>query len=265
MPGFTEEMRQKAIATRQRNARIRREGGVGLLDKPAESTTQSAPLDGELLQSEDSVAAQLKRLALALAGAADDQIESNKALGEIEDLLGTLRPKDFPALAASPQVQAFVEMLGATVADRNPSLPPGTIINQGTLAAQKIPWTHQHVLAMVRSGEMPMVRFTPTATVELGWNNLVVVARADEEVELPKCFYDVYMESRRLIKAGRQHADVLFKRANSVDPDVADVLGQGTARVRAMHQGDKSGYMPGAGFFTPGLDEGEAEGDGGAA
>jgi hypothetical protein len=60
------------------------------------------------------------------------------------------------------------------------------------------PWTMEEILNMANAdpdGPSGWVTFIPENTVPIGWNNLVWNVTKDFPNKVPKCFYDVYMNS----------------------------------------------------------------------
>ena len=65
----------------------------------------------------------------------------------------------------------------------------------------------------VELGHMPMVTFVPDQSQHIGFNYVKIWVNAGEETTVPKCFYDVYMQSQRdSIAAFRNAEGVLASR-----------------------------------------------------
>jgi hypothetical protein len=225
--GFTRESARAAAERRHANK----------TDSPS-SAMAEAP-------APDAANEELMRLATALADAASKKADQAKALADVEAFLGRLKPGDYPDLAASPVVQAFVEQLAERKAADRPDDPPGTIYNRGTLAESKKDW---QVGDLVPEKGWPWVYdYEPSVSEVVIWNGVHAVFTEGVPWSGPKLFVDQLNESRRATRLAREHAEYLMRMRNTIsDPSLHD---SGTARVRGVGKGS---YLPGAGVFDAG-------------
>lgn len=216
---------------------------------PLDDTEEYAGPTGS---ADDGGAAILQQMANIFQDAAGKKTAQIGVLREVEGLLGKLTPEDYPSLAKSPQIQAFIELLGTHAAELHPDALPGSIQNPGSLAVNKRPWEWRHMK------DFEMKTFTPNETILIVWQGLPLQLVADEEMTVPKPFYDTYMERKSATLTAREHADILYRRkdvmdlrerAGGVRADPS-VMNDGTSKVRAQGQG-RDGYKPGAGMFNP--------------
>jgi len=213
-----------------------------------------------IVDAADDLIAQLGQ---ALLQSGKSRAERNRQLSEVERVLSKLSPRDFPDLADNPVVLRFLDAMAERQAELHPQDPPGTIYNKGTLAANKKRWQWSDLRPVYDSDGklirgMPEITFTPIETIPVTYNGLTLMLIAEQEMTIPKCFYDIFMERRRGLETAREHAAVLFRQRGGIDPTRADpsVMGEATARVRGHGMGSE-GYRPGAGMFPLGAEEGE--------
>lgn len=76
---------------------------------------------------------------------------------------------------------------------------PGTVINRGTLAEAKIPWTWADVKRRSAAGdwEFQEMTFISPITRKIGWNSLIVAMEAGVEITTYRVFYDLAVKSMR--------------------------------------------------------------------
>jgi hypothetical protein len=142
----------------------------------------------------DDEATLLAQLGAELQAVASDKLARTAKLKQIEQVLGGMSVKDYAELAESPIIQNFAKMFGAD------DLAPGQVKNRGTLAERTRDWTMHDVNELIKKGEMPLVRFTPNESLPLTWNGLQIYVIANEECEVPRCFYDIYKEHVQAVK-----------------------------------------------------------------
>lgn len=202
----------------------------------------------------------LTNLANAFSDMAKAPRQRDQKIDEIGRLLASLNPSDYPKLMENPAIEKVLDMLDERQQAKSPNDPPGTIYDAGTMAQRKKPWTERDLRLIIERGDMPIVEIPdPRKTTTITWNGLTRVIIADRPNWLEKCFADVYYESRHNERAGKEHADYMFRNANSVsDPSI---LNEGSMRVRAMVEklpGAPELYRPGGGWQdTPRAVEGE--------
>lgn len=184
--------------------------------------------------------------------------ERARAIEQVEGLIGQLDPKDYPELAKSPAMQAFLEVLAEHKAESAPATdPPGTIYrDKNGIAVSKKPWTLRDCYE-----QYLLVEFTPLESKLVLFAGVPWYFVAEETVRVPKIFVDTYLESRRQTRVAYEHAQYLFKKGDRLsDPTVLTPV---TARVRAS--GDGGWFEPGGGGIAgpgPQMEEG---GEGGEA
>lgn len=240
-----DRMRARAVEIRAEKAALKAAWKESKADQSPPQTTVAE--DAGVVMGDRTSEEILANLAAVFAQAAGNKAAHAKALGEVEAVLSKLSPKDFPELAESPVIQQFLDQMAERNAELHPDDPPGTIYNRGTLGMTKKRWQWSDLKDAER------VRLTPTETIPITYQGLTMVLQADMDMEIPKPFYDVYMERRRGMETARQHAAFLFRQRDNIDPNRADpsVLSSSSGMVRGHGQGN-TGYKPGAGAFNPG-------------
>ena len=207
----------------------------------------------------------LTQLARTLMQAASKKANQKKVLDDLGRILDQIDPKAHPELAEDPTIQAFVEKIGGARIQQAQArgMPPGTVVGTG-MAAQALPWTLNDVVNLVKNehGEPVYVTFTPTETTPVFFNGVRCQLIADEEVTIPKAFYDLYQESRRLTRLGEQHKAYMMGKSSYLPPKLAaeGEAAVATARVRAFM--DMGGQRGGGSILvgTDGLDRREPAG-----
>ena len=139
----------------------------------------------------DESTALLEQAAQLLGKAASDRKNRDQALKEVEGVLSKLKMVDFPELAESPIVAAFVKAMGMG------DLKPGEVKNKGTLAEREREWNYKD---LQDPGQFKQVTFTPAETVPITWNGLSFQLVADEEITVPEPIWNVYREHREALK-----------------------------------------------------------------
>ncbi len=145
----------------------------------------------------DEQAEDLARAAALLGKAASDRKHRKEILKEAEDALSNLKLVDFPDLAESPVVQAFLKTMGTG------DLQPGEVRNKGTLAEREHEWSLTDINRMVKAGTMPLKKFIPDESIPLTFNGVQIRIVAGEETEVPECFYNIWREHREALKQAR--------------------------------------------------------------
>ena len=186
----------------------------------------------------DDVALKMRQLGSELVAVANDQIARAAKLKEVEHFLGNLKVKDFPELAESSVIQQFVQMFDTK------GMRPGETRNAGTLAAIEHEWSWSDIQDGVRSGKLPLVRFTPNETIKVTFNGLQLQLIADQECEVPRCFFDIYMEHRKALRQAVVNENYLMG-ISDVPPD-PNWMTPESAIVRAWStQGRRYGRVSG--------------------
>lgn len=212
--------------------------------KKTEEVLQDAAAE-ELTPEPDDVAAELSRLGAELQAVAGNKLAREAKLKEVERVLSKLRIEDFEELSESPTIQKFVAMLAKT-----DDMRPGEVKNKGTLAEVQRDWTWRDIQDMVRSGQMPLVRLTPGETITLTFQGLALRVNANEECEIPRCFYDIYRDHVKAINQAAINERWLMG-VSDVPPD-PNWMTPMSAIVRAHSmQGQERGLK--SGFLTTGV------------
>ncbi|MCK9602386.1 MAG: hypothetical protein M0R06_25295 [Sphaerochaeta sp.] len=180
----------------------------------------------------DDMADLLKQAAQQLSQAASDKEHRSARLKEVEATLSKIKLVDFPELADSPVVQAFIKAMGFD------DLTPGEARNKGTLAEREREWTWKDM------AQLPKVKFIPNETIVLTFNGLPLQVVADQECEVPEPFYNIWKDHRKAIMEARQHTQYLLGFSDQPpDPNWLTVEG---AEVRAWStQGRRLGKVSG--------------------
>ena len=185
----------------------------GKIMKEAEEKEQS---DREI----DDTSGLLKQAAEALSRAASTKDQRQELLKEVEAILSKLRIVDFPDLAESPVVQAFLKTMGLD------DLRPGGVVAKGTLAERSRDWAWRDV------NDMPRITFTPAESIPITFNGLTLYLVEDQECEVPRPFYDIYMEHRRALKQAQLNEAYLLG-ISDIPPHLNWQTEEG-ARIRAF-------------------------------
>jgi len=181
----------------------------------------------------DDMATLLQQAAQQLSQAASDKEHRSARLKEVEATLSKIKLVDFPELADSPVVQAFIKAMGFD------DLTPGEARNKGTLAEREREWTWKDL------EKYPRIKFIPNETVVLGFNGLLLQVIADVECEIPEPFYNSWKSHREAIRQGRQHEQYLL--GFSDQPPHPNWLTVEGAEVRAWStQGRRLGKVSGS-------------------
>ncbi len=149
-------------------------------------------------QEFDDTAQLLKQAADLMQKAATSKSQRGELLSAAEDALSKLRIVDFPDLAESPVVANFLKAMGME------GMRPGEIKNRGTLAERARDWSWRDV------NEMPKIKFTPAETIDITFNGLALRVQEDMECEVPRPFYDIYVEHRRALQQARLNESYLL-------------------------------------------------------
>jgi len=169
-------------------------------------------------EATDEVVAQLEALGAELQATARDKQARQTTLKKIEELLGSLKIKDYQELAESPVVQNLVKVLGYG------DVAPGQAIMRGTLAERIRDWTWEDV------AKQRKVRFIPAESLPLIYNGLRIDVVQDIECEVPEGFYNIYLERRKAIREAQQHERYLLGHTDQ--PPDPNWLTEESAKVR---------------------------------
>ena len=186
---------------------------------------------------DDSTAA-LAQAAKLFAKAAEDKANRGTILKEMEAVLSKVKLVDFPDLEDSTVVRTFLQLMDTR------GMRPGEIRNRGTLAEVVKDWSWRSVQEEVRAGRMKLVKFIPNETLTLTWNGLPLQVVADQEVEVPEPFYNIWKDHRYAIKQAQQHEQYLMGRTD-VPPDPNWVTVEGAGVRMWSTQGKQFGKVSG--------------------
>lgn len=216
-------------------------------EKARARVAQAAAAIAEPEPEPDAEGDVLADLMASISKLRDKKTGQKKALEDLGKILDRLDPTEHPELADDPTIQAFVERIGSTRIQQAKAqgLPPGTVVGEG-IAQQSIPWTEKDVIDLVKDadGNPIWVTLVPSETIPLFFNGVRCQLIADQEVTIPKAFYDLYMESRRARRLAEQHKAYMFGKSESLPAELAaeGEAAVATARVRAyMHLGPEKG------------------------
>lgn len=253
--GFTDEQRQKAAETRDRNRQARMASGNA-------PSTATATLEPPAVQ-EDGLTAALTGLTRMLGQAQTKKTKQADIIAQIEKVLEGIDPDEYPDIAKSDVVQQLFDAVVAQKTDSAASTgqAPGSIVwvrspQTGLMvAASKVPWHETHLAGMDK------ITFTLDHAETVIWQGLRRDYQPDVEYTDYRCFYDLIREGRKNMRLGAEHAEYLMKKRNTLsDPTIATV---GTGVVRGT--ADQGTYVPAGGLFTPdfaaAIAEGEEEGE----
>ena len=183
-------------------------------------------------EENDEMAELLAQAAQTLGKAATDKRNRSVLLKEVEGTLSKIKLVDFPELAESPVVQAFIKAMGFD------DLNPGEVRNRGTLAEIEREWTWKDM------AQFPRMKFIPNETITLTFNGLALQVIADRECEVPEPFYNIWKDHRKAIQEARQHEQYLLGFSDQ-PPDQNWLTVEG-AEVRAWStQGRRMGKVSG--------------------
>jgi hypothetical protein len=216
-----------------------RNKGEGI-DEVAETTVS---------EETDDMAALLQQAGQALMQAAGDKENRSARLKEVEGTLSKIKLADFPELADSPIVQAFIKAMGFD------DLKPGEARNRGTLAEREREWTWKDL------DQFPRVKFIPNETIVLTFNGLALQVIADQECEVPEPFHNIWKDHREAMRQARQHQQYLLGFTDQ--PPHPNWMTTEGAEVRAWSTqgrrfGKVSGYL-GAGRISEAEEPAEGE------
>ncbi len=196
-------------------------------------------LSGEAADTEsDNATKLLKKAAESLTRAANDRENRATILKEVEAILGKLRIVDFPELADSPVVQAFLKTMGIN------DLRPGEVKARGTLAEREREWSWGDIQAKVLSKEFKLHKFTPNESLPLTFQGITLYIRANEECEIPDCFYDIYKDHMKAVKNAAIHERYMLGQSDEL-PDKSFGDYAESARVRAFSMQGQRGQSSG--------------------
>lgn len=208
---FTDEQRRKALETRMRN-------------KAAKATAVAEP---DLDADDDDV---LSQLASTILKARDKKANQRKVLEDLAKILDQIDPKEHPEIADDPTIGAFLEKIGEQREKRarEQGLRPGSVIgNPNSLTAAIVSWTYGDLdkyvtrcgcanppcgISPCPNGIPDLKTWTPNETIPVFWNGLRCQLIADQEVTAHSCFYNEYMEHKRLQRDADQRKAYIFGR-----------------------------------------------------
>lgn len=215
----------------------------------ARIAAQSATAVDVAEPEEDSDDDVLSQLAATIMKARDKKQNQRKLLDDLGKILDQIDPKEHPELADDPAIEQFMERIGAQRIKeaQEHGLRPGTVIGTG-LAQRDVPWTeadltHPEWGCVDENGQPIYVEFIPNETIPVFYQGIRCQLIADQPIKVLRCFYDVYMEHKRLTKIAEQHRAYMFGRADSLPAElVSGDAAVATARVRAfMSMGGEKG------------------------
>ncbi len=236
------EQRREAMANARAAAAVHRARRAA----EKEAKLAAAPVREDepvAIEEEDDV---LSQLIATLGKARNKKANQTKLLHDLGTLMDQIDPKEHPELAEDPTIMAFVEKVtGVRIAQAlKAGAQPGTVVGSG-LAQQDIPWKESDLAryALKADGSPDLHTFTPNETIPIFWNGIRCQLIADEELTTYKCFYDVYMEHKRLSRVGDQHKAYMFGQSDRLPPELTTGdAAVATAQVRAfMHMGPRAG------------------------
>lgn len=249
-----------AVATKEKRprtpAQIAHAQRLAQLAKERAAMHPPAPLEGEVLDSQDEVFKQLAEFAALMGDSAKKKADQKRIMDQVANLLNTLDPNAYADVLAHPVVE---KLTGAVIKakEADGSLAAGADLGK---AIGKKPYTWDDVQPDV----MEWVEYTPRRSVPVTWNGLTFYFQEDVTVRCPKCFVDIEEESRRNSRLAREHTNFMFRKTN----DVSDrtILADGTGRVRGRFTGGEAGTRTGLDVDVrdadrPGFDAGD-EGEG---
>lgn len=171
---------------------------------------------------EDAATLALQQAAALMAKAASDRANRPQIMKEVEATLSKIRVIDFPELADSPIVQAFLQAMDTG------GMRPGETRNRGTLAEVAKEWSDRDL------GQFPVKTFYADENIPLIWNGLRRDVVAGEENTLPEPFYNIYLEHKKAQRQGKLHEDYLLGYSDRA-PD-PNWIAEDSAKVRAWSQ-----------------------------
>lgn len=278
---FTEEQRRKAQETNRRKAEERKAaavaappGAVAVLERPA--------VEGEHLPSDNQLLQEFADFARILGDADAKKAQRDAAVDGIDKLMASLSPADYPQLVDHPVVLKFMDLIQQRREERGGPVVPGTIEGEGLSRAKK-PWTMIEVTERANRNEpgFEWVDYVPRENTPVIWQGLTIHFFEDVAMRIPRCFLDVYNESRRQKRAADEHRDYLFAPRGlnggsgpaGVATDPTIMAGRDGVNSRMLRGAFSGGmYNPGAGLSIevpdadrPGIGGEGEEGEGEAA
>lgn len=197
-----------------------------------------------MAKTQGEALAEIAELSKTLGEAAEDRAKTDKTLKSILDTIGTLDKDDAKALFKNEQVQRLIELASEEIAESSDSLP-GTI-GSGPFG-QKKPWNESDLNKLIEQGKMALVRgYTPWTSIPVFWNGLRRNFVAQEEIDVPQCFVDVYKQHLAAEKQAEQHAAWLFRKRNTLGD--ASMANENGFRARGMAGEGQGHYVPGGGL-----------------
>lgn len=193
---------------------------------------------------------ELQGLVEQLREADQRGVAGRAVVKRIEDILLEIGSNaDYRQLAGSEVIQAFVERFN-DARQTTSDVKPGQIMNPGSILQTKRPWTWDDLKGC------DTVTFIPNETLPITWNGLTVYVNTDIETTIPAVHYGIYQEHRRLMRAGREHAEYLAGQRTTVsDPSIIS-----TDSVRIRGSASAGHFIPGGGLISRGTTSEEEEG-----
>ncbi len=199
---------------------------------------KAAPVEGEVLRTDEQLLGELAEFAALLGNAGKQKMERKEVLDKLGDLLGKLDPSEYQAVLEHPVTGKLIEqVVEAKIASG--SNAPGADLGA---AIGKIPWTWRDIL------HMPRIIFTPMESVPITYNGLTWYFVSELTQEIPSCFVDVYLESRRLRSLARETVEYLtHKRSQLSDPGAIPM----TLKTRGLFTGGEMRVSGGLALAVP--------------
>lgn len=244
---------------------------------------EQAPSHTEEADEQDASAdlgAAFAGLAALFQGGSVKRAEAKKALdtglAAINKALA-----DNPDLAKDPAVWEVFEKIEDAQRAQSTELAPGTIRRLNEFISDKVDWHWRHLKEPppeYRPGGAKFGQPLPKGCVEwvygvmplekqeVIWNGLRAVFFPEIPYTGPKCFWDIYLESRRATRVAHQHAEYMLNGGGiPEDPTVVSVHSQAVRAAGHRIPGMPNGYQPGRGTqgftrVTEGEEAPEAEG-----
>ncbi len=215
---------------------------------------KATPVEGEVLRTSDDYLSELAEFASLLGQAGQKKMERREVLDKLGDLLGKLDPSEYQSVLEHPVTGKLIEQVVEAKVSSG-SNAPGSDLGA---AIGKIPWTWRDIV------HMPRVVFTPMESVPVSYNGLTWFMVAELTQEIPSCFVDVYIESRRLRRQAVETVEYLtHKRNHLTDPGAIPM----TLKTRGLFTGGEMRTSGGLQLQVPdgdrpGMDSvGEGEGE----
>ena len=196
---------------------------------------------------------EFAELARILADAGDNKRKRDDAMDRLESALANLGQLDRESqekLMGNAVILQFLEMV--TERRQEKGVQPGEIVGEG-LSRTKMPWR----MADFTHDKFDYIIYTPTENIPVTINGVTVNFFQDIPQYMPKCFYDVYMDSKIRTRGAQEHRAMMFAGKsqrdmglhNDTPSDPSLLVGQQGMRTRMLRGGwDGGSFEPGAGM-----------------